>query len=85
MFWFLPSPAKREADGDSDEGDAEYPTEYPHRAAILDCRSDRQGTRGDPDEGSRENAVSHRFGHPHRSLGVQPRAFAKEQAVSSNG
>lgn len=84
-FWFLSSPPEYDAYGDSDEGDAEYPTECPHRAALLDGRSDRQGAQGNSHVGSRENAVFHRFGHPHRSFGVQPSAFAKEQAVSSNG
>ena len=41
MFWFLPSPAKGKADGDSYEGDAGYPTECPSRASLV--KEERDG------------------------------------------
>lgn len=40
-FWFLPSPPEYDAYGDSDEGDAGYPTECPHRASLV--KEERDG------------------------------------------
>ena len=83
-FWFLPSPPEYDAYGDSDEGDAGYPKECPSRATLQDGRSDRHDACGNPDEGGHCGVFAH-FCHPHRSFGVQPSAFAKEQAVSRSG
>ena len=57
----LPSPAAGKADGDSDKRGAYHQPEGPHRAAILDCRGDRQDAYGAAHPCSRENAVFHRF------------------------